>query len=75
MKDKSRVKEKDKIIDKFVPRWELALREAERQILEHRRTIVQLQGSVRIFKGKLASGEPWPGGGVQESDRRSKANG
>jgi hypothetical protein len=74
MRGKSIVKQKDKKIDNFVPGWERALQEAERQILMHRRSIVQLRGSVEIFKRKIATGEPWPGQ-VQESDRKRHANG
>ncbi len=74
MRDKPLVNKKDKTVDKYGSGWEAALREAERQIQAHKRSIVQLRGAVGIFKSKIASGEPWPRP-VQESDRKRKANG
>ncbi len=54
--------------------WEAALEEAERQILGHRRSILQLRGSVEIFKKKIASCEVWPGR-VQKSGQGPRAKG
>jgi len=52
-------RKKDKSADKS--RWRQALAEAERQINQYKRKILELNGSVKIIQEKTASGEPWPG--------------
>ena len=46
--------------------WDAMIRDA-------RKKMEDLKFSIEVFEKKKASGIPWPG--VQESDRRSKANG
>jgi phage shock protein A len=55
------VNNKDKNKDKNFIGWQLAVREAKRQIAEAQIHIRQLRESVRICERKLRSGEPWPG--------------
>lgn len=54
-------RKKDKNIDKSTVGWERALAEAERQIRQYKQKIHELNGSVKIIRGKIASGDPWPG--------------
>jgi hypothetical protein len=49
---------KDKLSDKT--KWQRALAEAERQIGQYKRKIVELTNSVKIIRDKIAAGAPWP---------------
>jgi hypothetical protein len=40
---------------------ERALTKAEPQIVQYKQKVHELNGSVKIIRGKIASGEPWPG--------------
>lgn len=55
--------------------WNAALVEAERQLSEYEGKVKRLRNSIPVIKSKIATGEPWPGAGVQESDRKRQANG
>jgi len=54
-------RKKDKYIDKSSNGWDRAIAEAERQIGLYKLKIHELNGSLRIMREKIASGEPWPG--------------
>jgi methionyl-tRNA formyltransferase len=56
-----------KVVENFRS-WEDALTHAKGRIKE-------LKQAVRIFEQKIKAGEPWPGAGVQELDRKRQANG
>jgi hypothetical protein len=54
-------REKDNKINKSARGWRRALEEAERQILEYKRKLYELNRSVKIMREKIASREVWPG--------------
>ena len=63
------VKGENKVKIKQLSEWEMAMRAAQRQIDEAQLRIGQLKQSVRIFRKKIAAGEPWPGAATQERER------
>jgi hypothetical protein len=46
--------------------WQAAIAEAERQIAEYKRKVLQLRDSIKISRRKIAAGEPWPGEQVED---------
>ncbi len=65
--------DKDKNTDKWLESgWIKALRDAESEISTAVSRISQLRESVRIIKGKIKAGEPWPGTGPQSNAHDSK---
>jgi hypothetical protein len=54
-------RKKDKSIDKLPVGWKRALDEAERQIIQYKRKIHELNRSATIMREKIAAREPWPG--------------
>jgi hypothetical protein len=75
VKDKRKSRRKDKSQDKSFTGWGRALAEARYQLGVCRVKAKQLQGSIRIINQKIAEREPWPDAGVQELDRKKRANG
>jgi hypothetical protein len=61
--------EKDKLLDKQAGSgWQEALRHAESEIRVIAVRTVQLRESIRIFRRKIAAGEPWPGAQSNRQD-------
>jgi hypothetical protein len=53
--------------------WKEAAAAAERLLLRIEVRQREVQAVVRLFKERIKEGEPWPG--VQELDRKGRANG
>ena len=56
--DKSKVKHKDKSLDKTS--WDTAIEDAERMIEEAQKQIRGLRDSIRVFKARREAKAPWP---------------
>jgi hypothetical protein len=58
---------------KSVKRWDELIRETRRRVEAAKQRVGDLQRIAADFEAMKAAGEPWPG--VQELDRKERANG